>query len=84
MSIDTLAYSKHLEAAGVNRQAAEAQAEALTKYVLPDLVTKADLAATKLELEQAIERSEHRLTMRLIGIVGAFDAALFALLRFVH
>jgi DnaJ-domain-containing protein 1 len=84
MTVDTLAYSKHLEAAGIDRQAAEAQAEALTKYVLPDLVTKADLAATKTELEQAIERSEHRLTLRVIGIVGAFNAALFALLRFVH
>ena len=84
MAIDTLSCSKHLEAAGIGRQAAEAQAEALTKYVLPDLMTKADLAATKTELEQAIERSEHRLTLRLIGIVGAFDAALFALLRFVH
>ena len=84
MTIDTLAYSKHLEAAGIERHAAEAQAEALTKYVLPDIVTKADLAATKVELEQAIERLEHRLTLRLIGIVGAFDAALFALLRFVH
>jgi DnaJ-domain-containing protein 1 len=84
MTVDTLAYSKHLEAAGIDRQAAEAQAEALTRYVLPDLVTKADLAATKTELEQAIERSEHRLTLRVIGIVGAFNAALFALLRFVH
>jgi DnaJ-domain-containing protein 1 len=84
MTVVTLAYSKHLEAAGVDRQAAEAQAEALTKYVLPDLVTKADLAATKTELEQAIERSEHRLTLRVIGIVGAFNAALFASLRFVH
>ena len=45
MAIDTLGYSKHLEAAGVDRYAAEAQAEALTRYVLPDLVTKADLAA---------------------------------------
>jgi hypothetical protein len=51
---------------------------------LPDLVTKADLTATKVELEQAMERIEHRLTLRVIGIVGAFDAALFALLRFVH
>ena len=84
MTVDTLAYSKHLEAAGIDRQAPEAQAEALTKYVLPDLVTKADLTATKTELEQAIERSEHRLTLRVIGIVGAFNAALFALLRFVH
>jgi len=84
MTVDTLAYSKHLEAAGIDRQAAEAQAEALTKYVLPDVVTKADLAATKTELKQAIERSEHRLTLRVIGIDGAFNAALFALLRFVH
>jgi len=84
MTIDTLAYVRTLEAAGVDRRAAEAQAEALTRHVLPDLVTKADLAATKIELEQAMERIEHRLTLRLIGIVGAFDAALFALLRFVH
>ncbi len=47
-------------------------------------MTKADLATTKVELEQAMERIEHRLTQRVIGIVGAFDAALFALLRFVH
>jgi hypothetical protein len=84
MTIDTLAYSKALEAAGVDRNAAEAQAEALAKYALPELVTKGDLAATKTDLEHTIERVEHRLTLRLIGIVGASDAALFALLRFVH
>ena len=84
MTIDTLAYVKTLEAAGVERKAAEAQAVALTSHILPDLVSKADLATAKLELEQAIERIEHRLTLRVIGIVGAFDAALFALLRFVH
>jgi hypothetical protein len=77
MTIDTLAYSKALEAAGVERDAAEAQAEALAKYVLPQLVTKADL-------DVAVERLEHRLTLRVIGVVGAFDAALFALLRFAH
>lgn len=75
MTIDTLGYTKALEAAGVDRQAAEAQAEAMG--MLPQLVTKADL-------DIAIERLEHRLTLRLIGIVGASDAALFALLRFVH
>jgi hypothetical protein len=113
MSIDTLAYSKTLESAGLDRKSAEAHAEALTQHVLPDLVTKADLAAAKADIEQAIEkldnrigrldgrldqaierlenridlaieRAEHRITLRLIGIVGAFDAALFALLRFVH
>lgn len=44
---------------------------------LPEPLTKADL-------EIAIERLEHRLTLRLIGIVGALNAALFALLRFVR
>jgi len=77
MTIDTLAYSKALEAAGVDRNAAEAQAEARASYVLPQLVTKADL-------DVAIERLEHRLTVRVISIVGIFDAALFALLRFAH
>ncbi len=39
---------------------------------------------TKADLEIAIEWLEHRLTLRLVRIVGAFDAAVFALLRFVH
>ncbi|HEX3952650.1 MAG TPA: hypothetical protein VHW90_03685 [Stellaceae bacterium] len=77
MTIGTLAYTKALEAAGIDRDAAEAQADALARYVLPQLVTKMDL-------EVAVERLEHRLTLRLITIVGAFDAALFTLLRFVH
>jgi hypothetical protein len=91
MSIDALAYSKTLESAGLDRKAAEA----LTRHILPDLVTKADLDQAVRSLESridklenqvdlAIKRVEHRITLRLIGIVGAFDAALFALLRFVH
>lgn len=81
MAIDTLAYTKSLEAAGVDRRAAEAQAEALVKHVLPDLVTKSDL-------DQAIERLEHRLTVRffglMLGVNGLMNGILFALLRFVH
>jgi hypothetical protein len=88
MAIDTLAYCKALEAAGVDRRAAEAQAEALINHVLPDLVTKADLLATKVELEQAMERLEHRLTVRffglMLGVNGLMNGILFALLRFVH
>ncbi len=79
MTIDTLAYTKALEAAGVDRRAAEAQA--LVKHVLPDLVAKADL-------EQAIERLERGLTVRffgiLLGVNGLMNGILFALLRFVH
>jgi hypothetical protein len=81
MAIDTLAYCKALEAAGIDRTAAEAQAGALVNHVLPDLVTKADL-------DQAIDRLEHRLTVRvfgmMLGTVGVMDGILFALLRVVH
>ena len=77
MAIDTLAYTKHLEAAGVPRAEAEAQAEALTQHVLPDLATA--------DLEQAIERLKHDLTIRLVGfmlaITGLMNGILFALLR---
>jgi hypothetical protein len=81
MAIDTLAYCKTLEAAGVNRAVAEAPAKAMVNHILPDLVTKIDL-------EHAIERLEHRLTVRVfgmvLGIVGVMHGVLFALLRFVH
>jgi hypothetical protein len=76
MAIGTLAYTKALEASGLDRKTAEAHAEALAKYVLPDLVTKHDL-------EIAVERLEHRLTMRMIAIVATLDGILFALLRLV-
>jgi len=81
MTIDTLACTKALEAAGVDRNAAGAQAKALSKHVLPQLVTKADL-------DIAIERLEHRLSFRvfgmLLGVVGLMDAVPFVLLRFGH
>ena len=92
MTIDTLAYAKALEAAGVERQAAEAHAEALTHHVLPDLVAKTDIerAVERLEhrIDQAVEQSEHRLTVQFfgmtVGIAGVMNAILFALLRVVH
>ena len=81
MTIDPLAYTKGLEAAGVERRTAEAQAEALVNHVLPDLVPRADL-------EQAIAQLEHRLTVRFFGLMlevnGLMNGILFALLRFVH
>jgi hypothetical protein len=55
MVIDTLAYTKKLEAAGVERRAAEAHAEAMVEalgeHVLPDLATKADIAAVRADIE---------------------------------
>jgi hypothetical protein len=88
MAIDTLAYAKALEAAGLSRDAAEAQVEAFAKHVLPDIVTRDYLDQRVEQLEhrliQRIDRSGHDLTMRTLAIVGLMDAVLFALLRFVH
>lgn len=92
MAIDTLAYTKPLEAGGVARRAAEAQAEAITNCVLPELATKADLTMLeerlRADIERAVERSAHQLTGRLfgmmLGVVGLMNGILFALLRIVH
>jgi hypothetical protein len=52
MTIDTLAYAKHLEGAGIDRKIAEAHAEAMAQHVFPQLAAKADLdrAVTELKL----------------------------------
>jgi len=51
MAIDTLAYTKALEAAGVDRRTAEAHAEALTKFAMPDVATKADIERLEVKWE---------------------------------
>ena len=93
MAVDTLAYAKALETAGVDRAAAEAQATALAQHVLPDLVTGTDVAnlATKVdiaELKTGMAELKYDLSWRFfgmtLGIVGLMNAILFALLRVVH
>jgi hypothetical protein len=54
MTIDTLEYVKKLEAAGVDRKAAEAHAEALRGAIEDELATKADIS----RLEASISRLE--------------------------
>ena len=68
MTIDTLEYVKKLEAAGVDRKAAEARAEALRASIEDELATKADI----LRLETSI----HRLEARLEGKISEFKTEL--------
>lgn len=72
--IDTLAYARELEGAGVDRRTAEAHVKAMTAHILPELATKQDL----LRLE---ERLKHELTLRMFGIVLALNSLLFALVK---
>jgi hypothetical protein len=82
MALDTLAYAKHLEDAGVDRRQAEAHAEAINRYLLPDLATKADLAAMEQRIVAAFENRLHQVEIRILGVVAAMLGLLFALLKF--
>jgi hypothetical protein len=94
MAIDTLAFVKALEAAGVPRAQAEAQVAALAQHVLSDLATtddiggvKADIAGLRAEMATKADLAElkYELTWRLfslmLGVVGLMNGVLFILLR---
>jgi hypothetical protein len=55
MTIGTLEYVKKLEAAGIDRKAAEAHAEALRATVVQDLATKHDLQTEVQRLEAKLQ-----------------------------
>jgi hypothetical protein len=59
--IDTLAYAKHLEENGFDRRQAEALAQATNRYIVPDLVTKQDLAREIGALRQDLTGFDNRL-----------------------
>ena len=78
MAIDTLAYAKHLEQAGVARAQAEAHAEALRAHIVPDLATRDDIVRIEqrfdqrfLTLEQQVNASEARVIAEVQRAVAA-------------
>ena len=68
-TFDSLGYTKELEAAGVPRLQAEAQANALRKVIDAQLATKQDL-----------RELEYRVILKLGGIVIGCSAILLGLL----
>jgi hypothetical protein len=77
MTIDTLEYVKKLEAAGIDRKAAEAHAEALRATAVQDLATKHDLQTEVQRLEAKIQ-----LLTWMVGFnLAATMAVLWKLLR---
>lgn len=77
--LDTLKYSHQLEAAGIPREQAEAQAEALREALVQgELATKSDIAEIKVEMKAL----ETRLTIRMYALHGATIAILFTLFKF--
>ena len=81
-TFDTLAATRDLEAAGMERRQAEAVAEVTAQAAVTghgELATKADLAADLARLEgrltAALARQEARLYLALVGVVFAILAA---------
>lgn len=77
MSIDTLGYVKRLTAAGVERDKAEAHAEALRDHLVPQLATSHDL-------EKLASRLEAALWKHTVAIIASVVAVSGFLLRFAH
>ena len=69
-----MGYAKRLRDRGVPQDQAEAHAEAARDFIMAELVTKADLLATKQELQTELRSSIETLTLRLTVRLGAMPA----------
>ena len=79
-AVDTLQIARGLREAGVDRDQAEAHADAIASAVRKgqgDLATKADMAALRADMAAL----ETRLTWRLVGVMLAGFGLLFAALQ---
>jgi predicted nucleic acid-binding Zn-ribbon protein len=77
MTIDTLSYVKKLESAGVERRQAEAHAEAIRDEVAPQLATKLDLDTAVIRLEHKIDGLEQKLEHKIDVLAQRFEGALW-------
>jgi len=60
-TFDSLGYAKRLRGGGVPQEQAEAHAEAARDFIMAELVVKADLLATKQELQNTIAVTKQEL-----------------------
>ncbi|PWB64978.1 MAG: hypothetical protein C3F17_05680 [Bradyrhizobiaceae bacterium] len=75
-AFDTLGYAQRLRAAGVAQEQAEAHAEAARDFIMAELVTKSDLAATRDYLEQAIAATRSGLAAQIEQAIAATKSGL--------
>lgn len=89
---DTLAYAEKLTSAGMpEKQAkaiAEAQADILSKNVLSNVATKADLKELEIKLETKMKDLEVRLIKWFAGLfifqIGVTIGIVIAILKLIH
>jgi hypothetical protein len=89
---NTLKYAKHLEAAGVSRNQAEAHVQIIAEIVEGDLATKQDIQELRSELRQDIQglkieltsemaKLEHKLVIKLGGLATVLTGLLLAAIK---
>ena len=88
LAFDTLKYSKRLVEAGFTDRQAEALAEEQAALVTDQLATKQDIAEIKRDMKEMETRFdarlislEHRLTVRLGGMLAAAVIVMAALVK---
>ena len=81
LAIDTLRYSKRLQAAGVPQPQADAQAEAISEAVRDSLVTKADLSEAVSTLRAEIRESKVDIIKWLVPLLFGQTAVIVALVK---
>jgi hypothetical protein len=84
MTIDTLEYVKKLEAAGVDRKAAEAQAEALRAAIEDELAAKSDIVRLESRLDFKISELRAEIMKYMVAQTFVIAGIVFALLRFMR
>jgi len=84
ITFDTLKYAETLEAAGIPREQARAQASALSDVMevnLKDLATKADIAMLRAEMDARFIQLEQRMTIKLGTMLTIAVGAMVALTK---
>jgi hypothetical protein len=86
MAFDTRAYARYLKRAGIKRRRAKAHAEAINRYLRPDLATQSDIAALEQRIDRRLEWLEYRLEapgrhtqLQVLGVMAATLGILLAL-----
>lgn len=88
ITFDTLAYANRLKKAGVDQKLAEAlvesQAELLSNLVDDQLATKQDIKDLDNSLQIKMQALEHRLLIKLGGLMGAGIGLLATMITILH
>lgn len=77
-AFDTLATARRLEAAGINKDHAEAIAESQATAARTEIASKANIDSLQAKIQANIADRDNRLAWRLFALVGLIIAAFAA------